>query len=98
MMIRAVADYAAEHPEVDLLHVWMADGMNNDCECELCRNTRPSDFYLMMLNAMDRELTRRGIKTRLVFLAYGDLLWPPEKGIESGRFVMMFAGGGCDQP
>ena len=92
-MVQAVVDYATEHPEVDLLHVWMADGMNNDCECDLCKNTRPSDFYLMQLNEMDRELTRRGIKTRLVFLAYGDLLWPPEKERfkNPGRFVMMFA-------
>ena len=92
-MVRAVADYAQGHPEVDMLHIWLGDAMNRHCECGLCRNTRPSDFYVMMLNAMDRELTQRGIQTRLVFLLYMDLLWPPEQERfrNPDRFVMMFA-------
>jgi hypothetical protein len=28
-----------------------ADGTNNQCECPLCRDTRPADFYVAMLNA-----------------------------------------------
>jgi hypothetical protein len=92
-MVRTIADWAEAHPEVDLLHIWLADGMNLHCECECCRDTRPSDFYVMMLNGVDRELTQRGVKTRLVFLIYVDLLWPPEKErfTNPDRFVMMFA-------
>ena len=29
--------HAAEHPEVDALHIWLADGANNSCECAGCR-------------------------------------------------------------
>jgi hypothetical protein len=92
-MVDAVVDYAENHPEVDVLHIWLSDRMNNHCECELCRDTRPADFYVMMLNAMDREMTRRRIDTRLAFLVYQDLLWPPVRTRFDNpeRFVMMFA-------
>ena len=89
----AIVEYAHAHPEVDLLHVWLADGENNNCECEACRDTRPADFYLMLLNEANAELTRRALATRIVFLMYVDLLWPPERERlnNPGRFVLMFA-------
>ena len=89
----AVAAYAVEHPEIDLLHVWLADGANNQCECADCRRTRPSDFYVALLNEIDAELTVRGSAVRIVFLMYVDLLWPPEKERlrNPERFVLMFA-------
>ncbi len=58
-MTDAVVAYAQQHPEVDLLHFWLADGANNQCECEQCAPTRPSDFYIMMLNDIDRALKQR---------------------------------------
>jgi Domain of unknown function (DUF4838) len=66
----AIADYAREHPEADLLHVWLADGSNNSCECANCRDTLPSDFYVMLLNEVDAALAQRGLATRIVFLMY----------------------------
>ena len=43
--------------------------------------------------AIDAALTERQIKTRIVFLIYYDLLWPPEqiKLNNPDRFVLMFA-------
>jgi Domain of unknown function (DUF4838) len=92
-MTDAVVAYAQEHPEVDLLHFWLADGANNQCECENCAATRPSDFYVVMLNDIDRKLSALHLDTRIVFLAYVDLLWPPEhQRIQNpDRFVLMFA-------
>lgn len=92
-LVHLVADYAEAHPEVDYLHFWLDDRMNNTCECPLCRHKRVSDFYLMMLNAIDRELTRRDLPTRIVFLIYQDTLWPPEEErfLNQDRFVLMFA-------
>ena len=54
---------------------------------------RPADFYVEMLNEADRELHHRKIGTRLVFLIYVDLLWPPERAqiADPERFVLMFA-------
>lgn len=88
-----IVNYCAEHPNVDYLHFWLADGCNNHCECENCRDTRPSDYYVMMLNDIDKKLTEKGLKTKIVFLLYYDLLWKPltEKFKNSDRFTLMFA-------
>lgn len=88
-----VADYAQAHPGVDYLHVWLADTYNNVCECEGCRATTLSDQYVELLNEIDRRLTAQGLDTKIVFLLYQELLWPPVKArlTSSGRFALMFA-------
>ena len=93
MVTGDIVAYARAHPEVHYLHLWLADGSNNHCECENCRRARPADFYVMMLNDLDDALTRHSLETRIVFLIYVDLLWPPEKERirRSDRFVLMFA-------
>ncbi len=90
---KAVADYSAEHAEVDYLHVWLADGENNHCECDECKKRRPADHYVKLLNAIDEKLTAAGLSTKVVFLIYVDLLWEPieEKINNPDRFVLMFA-------
>lgn len=91
-----VADYAEAHPEVDILHFWLSDITNRFCECEQCRTTRPGDFYVMILNAIDEELARRGLATSIAFLLYHGLLWAPERQRlrNPDRFVLMLAPGG----
>ena len=93
IMARAVADYAADHPQVDTVHLWLADGSNNHCECERCRRHRPADLYVRLLNEVDGLLTARGLDTRIVFLIYVDLLWPPRVAriTNPDRFILMFA-------
>jgi len=88
----AITAYCEEHPEVDYLHFWLADGSNNHCECERCREL-PSDYYVMMLNELDEKLTARGIDTKIVFLIYVDLLWAPKREAlrNPDRFTLMFA-------
>jgi len=90
---KRIADYAAAHPEVDLLHFWLADGSNNQCECENCQTARPGDFYVDMLNELDARLTKANLPTKIVFLIYVDLLWPPQRSTlhNPDRFVLMFA-------
>ncbi len=89
----AVAEYSASHPEVDYLHVWLADGENNHCECDECKKHRPADYYIKLLNDIDKKLTDAGLSTKIVFLIYVDLLWAPleEKLNNPDRFVLMFA-------
>ena len=93
IIVDAVVAYAGEHPAIDYIHFWLGDGTNNNCECAQCVRARPSDFYVMMLNELDQRLTEAGLATRIVFLIYVDLLWPPlEQTIQnSDRFVLMFA-------
>ena len=92
-LVDEVTEYALAHPEVELLHFWLADGSNNHCECSACRDIRPADLYVDILNEIDRSLTALNLETRIVFLIYVDLLWPPEKSriINQKRFVLMFA-------
>jgi hypothetical protein len=87
------AAYASAHPEIDYLHVWLSDGMNNQCECLACRATTPSDWYVLLLNELDARLSELGIATRIVFLIYQELLWRPlqEQFAHSARFLLMFA-------
>ena len=93
IMLNGIVEYCEAHPDVDIVHFWLADGMNNNCECDECRKMRPSDYYVMMLNDLDKMLTEKGIKTKIVFLVYVDLLWAPEKlKVENtDRFLLMFA-------
>ena len=88
-----VVQYAKSNPAVDYLHVWLADEYNNVCECDGCRQTTPSDQYVSLLNEIDRRLTAEKLPTRIVFLLYQELLWPPikEKLENPDRFVLMFA-------
>ncbi len=92
-MTDAITEYCKTHPAVNYLHFWMADADNNHCECENCVKKLPSDFYVDMLNILDKKLTAAGVDTKIVCLIYVDLLWEPQESkIENpDRFVLMFA-------
>ncbi len=93
LVVDGIVQYIEAHPDEAVVHTWLADGGNNHCECPRCRETRPADFHVRMLNAVDAELTRRGLATRLVVCAYVDLLWGPEteRILNPDRFVLLFA-------
>lgn len=93
LIVEEVVRYLKVHDGIDFLHLWLADEINNQCECEECRKALPADYYLQILNELDEALTKEGLKTRIVFLLYMDLLWPPEKEKIKNpqRFVLMFA-------
>ncbi|MDI3311525.1 MAG: DUF4838 domain-containing protein [Thermoanaerobacterium sp.] len=93
MIVDGIVKYLESHPNVDVLHFWLADGYNNHCECDECKKMIPSDYYIKMLNELDEELTLKNINTKIVFLIYVDLFWPPqnEKIKNKDRFIMMFA-------
>jgi len=92
--VENIVKYAEEHPEIDVVHVWLSDAPNNKCECEECRPLSISDWYAKVINALSAELSKRAPNTRFVFLCYFELLWAPEKvTIEDpeGKAIMMFA-------
>ncbi len=93
IMAQSIADYAESHRNVTYLHVWLADGSRNHCECEECRKMRPSDYYIMIMNELDEELTRRNLSTNIVFIAYVDTLFAPqtEKINNPERFALLYA-------
>lgn len=92
-LVSAIVDYCEAHPEVEVVHFWLADAGNNHCECENCQKEIPSDFYVMMLNDLDDRLTAKGIGTKIIFLMYQDILFTPkhERIKHPERFILMFA-------
>ena len=92
-MAREVADYAEKSGHVDYIHVWLADGTRNHCECEECLKKTPSDWYMMIMNEIDEELTRRNLDTRIVFIVYVDTFWPPKEITIKNpeRFSLLYA-------
>lgn len=93
LLVEEVVAYAKANPNMEYLHFWFADTMNNQCECAACAAARPSDHYVTILNQIDAALSREGLGTKIVFLIYLDLLWEPEQNrlIHPERFVLMFA-------
>lgn len=88
-----IRDFSASHSNIDYLHVWLADGMNNHCECSECRKKTPSDFYIMLMNEIDELLIEAGLNTRIVFICYVDTFWAPiiERVKNPSRFALLFA-------
>ena len=88
-----IADYCETHPNVDYLHVWLADGRNNHCECPECQKKTPSDWYVILMNETDEELTARGLTSRIVFISYVDTSWAPTSEVikNPDRFTLMIA-------
>ena len=92
-LVDTIVSYCEIHPNTDYVHFWLADGANNFCECKKCSGLRPSDLYVDVMNAIDEALSEKGLRTRIVFLAYVDLLWAPVKNKVKNpdRFIIMFA-------
>ncbi|MBE6643839.1 MAG: DUF4838 domain-containing protein [Ruminococcaceae bacterium] len=88
-----VADYAEKNSHADYIHVWLADGRRNQCECAECVKKIPSDWYMMLLNKIDDALTARNLNTRIVYIAYAETIWAPEveRLNNPKRFAMLFA-------
>jgi len=91
IVANTVCDYAQLNSHVTYLHVWLADSQKNHCECDECRKKIPSDWYVMLLNEIDEELTRRNLPTRIVFCAYSDTAYEPtcESIKNPDRFSML---------
>lgn len=97
-LVSKICEYSESHPEIEYLHIWLGDAYANFCECEECRKKSPSDWYVVLLNELDLELTRRKSKQKLVFLVYFELLYPPkeERLLNESRFTLLFCPFGRD--
>ena len=93
MVAKYIAEYAEKHSNVSYLHVWLADDSNNHCECEECKKLLPSDWYMLLMNEIDEELTKKNLSTRVVFIVYIDTIWAPlvHKINNPERFSAMIA-------
>ena len=91
-LVEEAVVYARQHSEVNVLLVWMSDTRNNKCECAACRKKTPSDWYAIAINEIAARLKAEQLPTRVVFLGYQDLLWPPaETTFTADNVVFMYA-------
>ena len=93
IVTECVCDYAERNHNVDYLHVWLADWQKNMCECDQCRKKQPSDWYVVLLNDIDAELTRRGLDSRIGVCVYSETAYEPtcEYIRNPKRFFMILA-------
>ncbi len=93
ILVDFVLDYVKERPYVDFIHLWLADAVNNHCECEECAKLTPSDHYVVLLNEIDEALREVGSEARLVFILYNETQRPPEvmRLKHPERFVLLAA-------
>ena len=92
--VGTIVRYCEEHPELDVVHVWLSDATNNKCECTGCRELSISDWYAKVINALSKELYHRVPEMRFVFLCYIELLWAPDQieiDEQYGNAILMFA-------
>ena len=73
----AVIKYFNEHPEVDVLHFWLADALNNTCECSDCTKFRYADAYVNIINEVTDRMKANGITKKIIPIAFLNTLWPP---------------------
>jgi hypothetical protein len=86
-----MCEYAAQHPEVDILSIWMADGFNNWCECSRCAKIHPSDLWVRLINRLAKQLHSVQPAMRLEVLGYCNLMEPPPGGqIDNGHGNVVF--------
>lgn len=91
IVTKTVCDYAENCPNVNYLHVWLADSQKNHCECEECVKKTPSDWYVVFLNEIDAELTRRGLNNRIGCCIYSETAYEPtcEYLLNPNRFIFI---------
>ncbi len=89
-MVDAVVDYAKKHPQTDVIHFWLSDGFNNNCECPECTKYRFSDYMVMLLNQVTTRFKEENIKTQVVFSTGGNKMYPPiHEHIEHPELTML---------
>lgn len=92
-IVTCAADFLGERDDIEVLFVWLADDLNNHCECGGCVGVRPSDWYVLILNELDAELDVRGDQRRVGLLIFCETLWPPVSArlANPSRFLTIFA-------
>ena len=83
---------AQQKPHLDYLGFTFADDRRNHCECDACRQKRPSDWYVMILNEIDAKFTENNIPMKILFSFYVDTMFAPtvEKLNNPDRFLFQF--------
>ena len=59
--VDSVVKFAKANPHLKQIGASLGDLPRNHCECEECQKLHPTDYYVMMLNEIDKRLTEEVI-------------------------------------
>lgn len=93
-VLRYVERVIRRNPHVDILGLWLADGYNNQCECENCRKHRMSEMYAEYTNEIAEIAHRLNPNLKVEILAYMSTLEAPQRvPIKNphGNLILMLA-------
>ena len=82
------------NPHVDILGLWLADGFNNQCECDQCRKFRMSEMYVDYFNEAAEIAHRLNPDLKIEGLVYMTLLeYPKRTQVKNpyGNLILMLA-------
>lgn len=77
LLIDYICSYVAKNPEIDILDFWIADDLNNLCECSQCRRNSPVDLYIRIVNELSERLFEINPKLNLRAIVYANIINPP---------------------
>ena len=91
-------EHCRSHPQSTYVKLALADTSHNYCECEECKKLRPSDYYVILLNEIDEQLTREGLPNRIIAVCYVDCMFAPsqERLKNPSRFLLQYCPLGVD--
>jgi len=91
-MAESALRQAKAKPYLDYLGITVADLSKNHCECEECKKKIPSDWYVILLNEIDRLLSENKMDTRILFSFYTDMIFAPKTETlrNPKRFLLQF--------
>lgn len=78
MYVDAVCRYARHAQNLTFIACGLGDWQMNHCECPECQKKITSDWYVILLNELDEQFQKEGLKTHLKFSMYSDTAWDPE--------------------
>ena len=91
-IVESAAKMVKKNQHLDFFGITFADLHHNHCQCEQCLKSRPADKYVRILNRIDEKLTQEGVKTKILFSFYTDMMFAPmeEKIQNPDRFIFQF--------
>ena len=81
-----IVRYAVQNPDIDYLHVWLADEYNNVCECDSCKKELPSDQYVRIWPT--KSLRRQGAPCESFFCCIRSFYGRPKRSAFRTRTVL----------
>ncbi len=89
---QVVLDYVQANDDIDVLDLWLADGINNWCECDGCKPHQPADLYLPVVNRIAGALKTTHPHLQVEFICYISVIDPPKMPYQmAGNTTLLFA-------